>query len=616
MKHCGQFLNFVQHQVVDRRFLDVMPDAVVICDAAGSICQINRASTAMFGYEEAELAGQTVEILMPPALREGHRGHMQAYQAAPHSRAMNDAGYFTGIDKSGDEFPIDIMLTPIAPLASGDTSPPEGRFFMAVIRNMTKQKRLETELAQQCAELKKSQTALFEQNALFDAALNNMIHGLAMFDAAGRLLVCNDKFREIYAIAPTETILATSWDEILGGLIRRGIVAPEAAIALAKSHLAKDERERPAHLELADGRTIKIAHREMEQGGCVAVHCDITERLASEAEIRRLATHDFLTGLPNRFHLEQLVADLRRTRRQAKMLALYYIDLDRFKQVNDNFGHRFGDHLLQAVASRLARIVPHADLIARIGGDEFIIVQPSVEDVGAAVHLANHIIAAISEPYRLNAKKVQIGASIGLAFSHGKPVLADLLRQADLALYEAKQNGKGLVRVFASPQLAHRRRSHHIEKRLVEAFARNEMTLHFQPIVDARSARLNGFEALARWYDPQLGPIGPAEFIPIAEQTGVIIELGLWVLEQACRTAATWPAHVRIAVNVSPLQFAHANFVMSVKEVLRQTGFPGRRLELEVTESCLFLRDETIIRALTALRELGIRISADDFGTG
>jgi diguanylate cyclase (GGDEF)-like protein/PAS domain S-box-containing protein len=606
---CEQLLLFSRDRMVNRDFLDVIPDAIIICDAAGTIRQVNRAFTAMFGYIEDELLGQPVERLMPAHLRDRHCAHRAGYQNAPRPRAMSETGTFVGVDKAGREIPIDIMLTPI-PHA-------DERLFMAAIRDMTKQKRLEGELAQQCAELKKSQAALFHQNALFDAALNNMTHGLAMFDATGRLLVSNDKFREIYVISKAERIIAMTWGEIIGMLIGKGIIGKDATQALGTSRrLVSASGEGSVDLELADGRTIKISHREMEDGGCVAVHCDITDRLRAESEIRRLATHDFLTGLPNRLFLEQMISDLRRGRPPAPMLALHYLDLDRFKQVNDDFGHRFGDLLLQAVANRLSQIVPSEDFIARIGGDEFVIVQPAVADSAPAVSLATRIIASLSEPFRLHGKKVQIGASIGLAFSSGRPGLVDLLRQADLALYEAKQNGKGLVRVFASPQLAHRRRSHHIERRLMGAIARNEMLLHFQPIVDCRTGRVNGFEALLRWFDPHMGPIGPSEFIPIAEQTGVIVPIGLWVLEKACLTAADWPAGLRVAVNVSPLQFAQADFVNSVEAILHRTGFAGHRLELEVTESCLFRRDEAIMRGLAALRELGIGISADDFGTG
>ncbi len=596
--------------VIDGAILDLMPDAIVICDASGSIRQVNRHFTAMFGYEPEEILSKPVEILLPVDLRDRHGAHRADYQREPKTRAMNGGRNFVCRDKAGRELPIDIMLTPVP-------NGPEP-LIMAVIRDMTKQKRMGIELAEQCAKLEKNQAALSQQNALFDAALNNMTHGLAMFDVAGGLLVCNSKFREIYRITDPEQVIGVTWDDLLGLLVHSGLISEddrirqrrEGQLALHKS------REASVNLTLTDSRTIAVSHRKMENGGCVSVHCDITDRLHAETEIHRLATHDFLTGLPNRLFLEQRIAGLRRTRGFANMLALHYLDLDRFKQVNDNFGHRCGDHLLQAVASRLSQIVPPEDIIARLGGDEFVVVQLGIEDEATAVHLGTRIINTISEPYRISGRRVQIGVSIGLAFSRGRPDLADLLRQSDLALYEAKQDGKGLVRVFASMQLTHRHRSYQIEQRLLGAIGRNEICVHFQPIVDCRSRRVHGFEALLRWTDPILGLVAPSEFIPIAEQNGAIVAIGLWVLEKACKIASKWPSHLRVAVNVSPLQFGQPDFVTRIKETLTRCGLPGHRLELEVTESRLFLRDEIVMRKLTALRDLGIRISADDFGTG
>ncbi len=610
MGDCDRLSISGHDSVIDAAFLDLIPDAIVICDASGSIRQVNRHFTAMFGYEPDEILSKSVESLMPVNLRDRHRTHRTDYQNAPKPRAMNDKGAFVGRDKAGRELPIDIMLTPISHGAE--------RFFMAVIRDMTKQRRMEVELAEQCAELKKSQAALSRQNALFDAALNNMTHGLVMFDARDCLLVCNSKFREIYAISETEHLVGASWEELLLLLLHQGVIKDDDETRLLRDRrpALRAAKEGSVKLTLTDGRTIAISRRRMENGGCVSVHRDITDRLRAESEIHRLATHDFLTGLPNRLFLAQRVASMRRTREFGNVLALHYLDLDRFKQVNDNFGHRYGDLLLQTVASRLSQIVPAENIIARLGGDEFVVVQPCVQDEASAVRLATRIIGTISEPFRINGRRVQIGASVGVAFSSGKPDLADLLKQADLALYEAKQDGKGLVRVFAGTQLAHRHRAHQIEKRLPGAIGRNEMTVHFQPIVDCRTCRVHGFEALLRWTDPHLGPVTPSEFIPIAEQNGAIVGIGLWVLERACRIALKWPSALRLAVNVSPLQFSQPEFVTMVKDILHRTGFPGHRLELEVTESCLFLRDEAIMCGLTLLRDLGIRISADDFGTG
>ncbi len=595
--------------VIDHAFLELMPDAIVICDASGTIRQVNRRLTSMFGYEEDELLSNSVEILMPVHSRDLHRTHRTAFQHAPKPRSMNEGGKFVGRDKAGRELPIDIMLTSIRHGAE--------LLSMAVVRDMTKQKTMEIELAQQCAELKRSQAALSQQNALFDEALNNMTHGLAMFDATGRLLVCNRKFRETYQIPESERMSGLHWNEVVEIHIHRGLINERDRMQLRNQRqVLRTSKEGSVNLTLIDGRTIAISSREMDNGGWVSVHRDVTDRLRSEAEIRHLATHDFLTGLPNRLLLEQRIASLRRSHRSGDILALHYLDLDRFKPVNDNFGHRYGDLLLQMVATRISQIVAPEDITARLGGDEFVVVQPSASDEASAQSLASRLVSALSEPFRLNGKRVQIGASVGIALSSGKPDLANLLRQADLALYEAKQDGKGLVRVFASEQLTHRHRVHQIEKRMLGAIGRNAMTLHCQPIVDCRSYKARGFEALLRWSDPHLGSVSPSEFIPIAEQNGSIVSIGIWVLEKACRIALKWPSNLRVAVNVSPLQFHQPDFITTVKEVLNRTGLPGCRLELEVTESRLFLRDESIMSGITSLRELGVGIAADDFGTG
>ncbi len=420
----------------------------------GAMCCSNCEVTAPSSVQWPELCtrdeilSQPVEVLLPARLRDRHHAQRAHYQSAAKPRAMNEAGILVGQDKAGRERPIDIMLTPIAHGSE--------RLFMAVIRDMTKQKRMEDELAQHCADLEKSQAALAQQNAVLDAALNNMTHGLAMYDAAGSLIVCNEKFRELYAISDEEPIIGRSWDELLDTFVGKGFVKKNDERSSDWRRVLSNDEKGAVHLDLTDGRTLAITHRQIANGGSVAVHRDVTEHLRAEEEIHRLATHDFLTGLPNRLFLEEVIANLRRARRPSEMLALHYLDLDRFKQVNDSLGHRYGDLLLQAVANRLSHVVRPGDIIARIGGDEFVIVQPGVPNAGAAASLATRIIAKISEPFRLEAMRAHIGVSIGITLCHGKPNLAELLKEADAALYEAKENGKGQACVFSGAEAQER----------------------------------------------------------------------------------------------------------------------------------------------------------------
>lgn len=433
---------------LDRSFLDLLPDAIVICDAAGAIRQINRAFTTMFGYEETEILMQPVELLLPEGMRDQHRAHRANYQSASRTRAMHEAGTLVGKDKSGREVPLDIMLTPITHHAE--------RLVMAVIRDVTKQKRLEAELAQQCRELEQNRSELAEQNAVLDAALNNMTHGLAMFDDAGRLVVCNEKFREIYAIPEEAAIAGATWEEIIGAFVDGSFIKEKDELSRLSNwrQLLIGVQECAVDLDLADGRTIAISLRHTVNGGYVAVHRDITHRLRAEEEIHHLATHDFLTGLPNRLYLEEALGNLRNRPLTANAVALHYLDLDGFKKVNDSLGHHHGDLLLRAVANRLSHIVRPGDIVARIGGDEFVVIQPDVEGEEGAVSLATRIIARLREPFRLKGKQARVGASIGITLSRGRPDLAGLLREADIALYEAKKNGKGRARLYGAPETA------------------------------------------------------------------------------------------------------------------------------------------------------------------
>jgi diguanylate cyclase (GGDEF)-like protein len=345
---------------------------------------------------------------------------------------------------------------------------------------------------------------------------------------------------------------------------------------------------------------------------------DITERRAAEARIAHMAHHDGLTNLPNRdYYQERLREALERGRSGNKRVAVMCIDLDLFKNVNDSFGHPMGDRLLKLVAERLREVVRDDNVAARLGGDEFAIVLAADVSPNEASAFAERLIDALSAPYNIDGLEVVVGASVGIALSPGDGTTSEeLMRNADMALYRAKSEGGG-VHHFFEPEMdqqAQKRRD--MERDLRAAFSNGEFELYYQPLVDIAADRISGFESLLRWRHPQKGMVSPAEFIPVAEDIGLIVALGEWVLREACSEAIKWPADVKVAVNLSPVQFRSRNLVQAVISALAHSGLPARRLELEITESVFLAETEANLAILHQLRELGVSISMDDFGTG
>ncbi|ODM75314.1 putative bifunctional diguanylate cyclase/phosphodiesterase [Bradyrhizobium elkanii] len=365
---------------------------------------------------------------------------------------------------------------------------------------------------------------------------------------------------------------------------------------------------------LTFGRKVAFEGRD---GYLVAV-VDITERRAAEARIAHMAHHDGLTNLPNRdFYQERLREALERGRSGNKRVAVMCIDLDLFKNVNDSFGHPMGDRLLKLVAERLREVVRDDNVAARLGGDEFAIVLAADVSPNEASAFAERLIDALSAPYNIDGLEVVVGASVGIALSPGDGTTSEeLMRNADMALYRAKSEGGG-VHHFFEPEMdqqAQKRRD--MERDLRAAFSNGEFELYYQPLVDIAADRISGFESLLRWRHPQKGMVSPAEFIPVAEDIGLIVALGEWVLREACSEAIRWPADVKVAVNLSPVQFRSRNLVQAVISALAHSGLPARRLELEITESVFLAETEANLAILHQLRELGVSISMDDFGTG
>jgi diguanylate cyclase (GGDEF)-like protein len=370
-------------------------------------------------------------------------------------------------------------------------------------------------------------------------------------------------------------------------------------------------------LEGAEGREVLVTTSPTADGGWVATHEDITERRRAEARIEYMAHHDALTDLPNRLQLyEQLRQMLARPKR-GEHVAVFCLDLDRFKDVNDAYGHSAGDLLLKSVADRLRQCIRDADMVARLGGDEFAIVQAGASQPTDATLLASRLIEVIGAPYEIGGRQVTVDLSIGIALAPGDGLDPEqLLKNADLALYRAKSDGSGLYRFFEPEMDARMQARRRLEIDLRKAIANGEFELFYQPLVDMQTEYVTGFEALIRWHHPERGMILPVDFISVAEETGLIVPIGDWVLRQACAEAATWPSGVKIAVNLSAIQFKSKDLLLSVVSALAASGLSPNRLELEITESVLLQDSNATLAILHELRGLGVRISMDDFGTG
>lgn len=467
--------------------------------------------------------------------------------------------------------------------------------------------------------VQKRDAALSEQVGRFNAALENMSQGLCLFNKNGQLLVSNHRFAELYDLPERFRQSGSSFDDIVDCLIERGgycVLGPSTNF---------DDRLKPivasnpgsTVLELPNGRVISIRHQVMDNGGWVSTHEDITELQRFQARVAHMAHHDELTDLPNRTLLRERMEQAVPLLDRGNGFAVICLDLDRFKNVNDTIGHPMGDKLLQAAADRLRECVRETDTIARLGGDEFAILQVSDNQPSDSTAVAARICDVMSKPFDLGRHQVVVGASVGIALAptDGRDP-DDLLKNADMALYRAKNDGRGVFRYFETDMDARMQTRRHVEHDLRKALELGEFELHYQPLVNLESNIVTGFEALLRWHHSERGQVSPGEFVQVAEDIGMIVPLGEWVVRQACMDAASWPADIKVAVNLSPAQFRDENLANKVFSALADSKIAAGRLELEITEQALLQQNEMTLKTLHTLRNMGVKIAMDDFGTG
>jgi diguanylate cyclase (GGDEF)-like protein/PAS domain S-box-containing protein len=461
--------------------------------------------------------------------------------------------------------------------------------------------------------------SLYQQKVLLDAALENMSQGLCMFDAGGRIMLFNERYTKMMGLSAAQ-LQGRSLLDLFKHRKASGDFTGDPEELFARMIVdARAGKSNTRVMETVTGRALRVVDQSIQGGGWVATFEDITDWQKAQAQISHMARHDALTNLPNRtLFREQLEHALHRIKRD-EHVAVLCLDLDNFKDVNDSLGHPIGDDLLKEVASRLRQCVREGDTVSRLGGDEFAIVQVASELQASQVSsLANRLVEAVGAPYEIGGHQVTVGASIGISLSPEDGSDPDqLLKNADMALYRAKADGRSVYRFFEAAMDARAQARRVLELDLRAALVRGEFEVYYQPIHDLKADQIIAFEALVRWNHPLRGKIPPLKFIPLAEETGLIVPIGDWVLRKACADAAGWSQqNVRVAVNLSPAQFKSRNLVPSVIAALSASGLAANRLELEITESVLLQDGEATLATLHKLRDFGVRISMDDFGTG
>lgn len=590
-------------ELADTRFrlaevLAHIPDAVVVVNEAGRIVSVNPAVLGIFGRDPAELPGAPVEILMEPDCARAHREGMRKYLATGETRIIGKPPReVSGRHRDGRSLALEITIS--------EYQAGKGRYFIGLLRDISARK------------------AAARKMLLADRAIEHSSEAIVITDQDSRILRVNPAFSAMTGYEEAEALGRTP------GLYKSHLQSAGFYEAMWREIMQTGRWQGEIINRRRSGEVfpswLSINAIHDDQGhltNYLGIFSDITERKAAEQRLDYLARHDVLTGLPNRALLqERFEQALMFSRRENKRMALLFLDLDRFKTINDSLGHPVGDRLLLAVAGRLLGCVRETDTVSRQGGDEFVVLLTELADPGNAALVARKIIEVIREPFTSEQRQLSISCSIGITlFPDDGSDYDTLRRQADTALYAAKGAGGSVYRFFTEEMNRQVLETVELEHRLRQALDRGEFDLHYQPRFSLADGRLMGVEALLRWSNAELGRVSPARFIPVAEESGLILPIGEWVVRQACRQARAWmdagfevPV---VAVNISALQFRQEDLVESVSSILAASGLPPERLELELTESLLVRDLELTLQKLQDLNAMGMSLAIDDFGTG
>lgn len=452
----------------------------------------------------------------------------------------------------------------------------------------------------------------------FDSALNNLPHGVCVFDENNVMEVTNSLVAKTLHRSEND-LIGLSVTGLISLLAREhDLKDADAAVLLQWANRGvTDELSHTMELGSEKRRTVKCRVRPTPTGGTMITIEDITKEVVAAREMEHMRKFDRLTGLYNRLYFTSQLEEKLKSQDDDRSAALIFVSLSRFKQINDALGHRFGDLLLIEAATRIKRICGKAGMVSRYGGNEFAIAVRGADASDFSDMIADTLISAIEEPFAVDGRVVYLGATVGISkIKDDKATASILTDQAGLALDAAKRRGAGVIVVYHDGMGKEAQNRRKLENDLRYALERGELESHFQPLVSVGESKVSTFEALMRWKHPVLGYVSPARFVPIAEEIGVIAELGAWMLEESCRICKTWPKGTRVAVNLSPLQFNEGNIVEIVRNALLQTGLEPSRLELEITESVMLENLDETIETLERFKRMGVRISLDDFGTG
>ncbi|NGY04778.1 EAL domain-containing protein [Solimonas terrae] len=585
-----------------RSLLESAPDAMVIVAADGRIVLVNSQTESLFGYTREELLSQPVELLLPQRFHEAHPVHRAGYAKLQRARPMAEGKALCGRRRDGSEFFAEVSLSP---LLLG-----QEHVVTAAIRDVTGRKQAEDKLNR--------------AHSVLAATLESTTDGIVVVDLGGRMQHFNRNFVEMWGLP--ESVAAGGSDAAALDAVLPQLRNPQAFIDRVRELYADRNAESFDLIELKDGRVFERYSRPQEVGGEIAGRVwsfrDITQRRSSEARIRHLAQHDALTNLPNRSLLsERLESAISSAGRGGHQLGVMLLDIDHFKRINDSLGHETGDELLQVIANRLRECTRKTDTVARLGGDEFVVLLSDIRDRGDVAHVAGHIVRELSLPIHLGTHELSVTPSIGVStYPDDARDATGLIKCADMAMYHAKSRGRGNWQWYHQDLLRANEEHLSLDSALHRAMERNELSLHYQPVLAIGSGRIVGMEALLRWNHPERGPLLPSSFVGIAEESGLIVPIGEWALQTACRETHLLQQQtgvpLMLAVNVSPRQFRQQDLVKRVSAALNASGLSAHSLTLEITENLLLVsRDETIA-TLQQLRELGVSIAIDDFGTG